>query len=299
METQTTARLGGKPASERGDLTMLMGIVAKHREKRGGLIAILQEIQSRYSYLPEHALRLVAESTGHTLVDVYGVATFYKAFSLKPRGKHLITACLGTACHVRGGASIAGELERVLDLRSGETTEDGLFTLETAACLGACALGPIVVVDGEYHAKVKKSDVKRIVQDVRDGVPEFPTEPDDRMFPLEVACPRCNHTLIDKRNALDSHPSIRVTVSFNRQHGSLRLSSLYGSYTIKADHEIPWDTVVHFFCPHCHAELTSWADCTRCSAPMVSMLVRGGGTVQICSRRGCKEHRLDVGGMSA
>ncbi|MFW5739310.1 MAG: NAD(P)H-dependent oxidoreductase subunit E [Myxococcota bacterium] len=299
MDTQATMSTSDKPASERGDLTMLMGIIAKHREKRGGLIAILQEIQSRYSYLPEHALRLVAESTGHPLVDVYGVATFYRAFSLKPRGKHLITVCLGTACHVRSGVVIARELERVLDIRAGDTTEDGLFTLETAACLGACALGPIVVVDGDYHAKVRKNDVFRIVDDVRQGMSEAPTEFDDRMFPLEVACPRCNHTLIDQRNELDGHPSIRVTVSFNRQHGSLRLSSLYGSYTIKSDHEIPWDTVVHFFCPHCHAELTSWADCTRCSAPMVSMLVRGGGTVQICSRRGCKEHRLDVGGMSA
>jgi NADH:ubiquinone oxidoreductase subunit E len=298
METQQTMSTSDIPASERGDLTMLMGIIAKHREKRGGLIAILQEIQSRYSYLPEHALRYVAEATGHSMVDVYGVATFYRAFSLKPRGKHLVTVCLGTACHVRAGIVIARELERVLDVEPGDTTEDGMFTLETAACLGACALGPIVVVDGDYHSKVKKGDVWHIVQEVREGS-ETPLELDDRMFPLEVACPRCNHTLIDKRNELDGHASIRVTFSFNRTHGSLRLSSLYGSYTIKSDHDIPWDSVVHFFCPHCHAELTSWADCTRCSAPMVSMLVRGGGTVQICSRRGCKEHRLDVGGMSA
>ena len=159
METQPNASPGYKPGAELGDLTMLMGIVAKHREKRGGLIAILQEIQSRYSYLPEHALRLVAENTGHSLTDVYGVATFYRAFSLKPRGKHLVTACLGTACHVRSGAVIAGELERVLEIKAGETTEDGMFTLETAACLGACALGPIVVVDGEYYSKVKKADV--------------------------------------------------------------------------------------------------------------------------------------------
>lgn len=298
MESQPTASPGHTPGAEHGDLTMLLGIIAKHREKRGGLIAILQEIQSRYSYLPEHALRLVAENTGHSLTDVYGVATFYRAFSLKPRGKHLVTACLGTACHVRSGALIAGELERDLKIKAGETTEDGMFTLETAACLGACALGPIVVVDGEYHSKVKKSDVKGIVRDVREVRGDMSTEPDDRLFPLEVACPRCNHTLIDKRNELDGHASIRVTFSFNRKHGSLRLSSLYGSYTIKSEHDIPWDTVVHFFCPHCHAELTSWADCTRCGAPMVSMLVRGGGTVQICSRRGCKEHRLDVGGMS-
>lgn len=299
MDTQPTMHVETEPARERGDLTMLLGIIAKHRHKRGGLIAILQEIQARYSYLPEHALRQVAESTDHSLVDIYGVATFYRAFSLKPRGKHLITVCLGTACHVRSGLTIAREFESRLGIAAGETTSDGVFTLETAACLGACALGPIVVVDGEYHSKVKKGDVKAIIRSARAEVPDIPVQADDRMFPLEVACPRCNHPLLDDRTELDGHPSIRVTYSFNRKHGSLRLSSVYGSYKIAADHEIPWDEIVHFFCPHCHAELTSWADCTRCSAPMVSMLVRGGGTVQICSRRGCKEHRLDVGGMSA
>jgi NADH-quinone oxidoreductase subunit E len=285
------------PASQPGDQTLLKGIVAKHRTERGGLIAILQEVQARYSYLPEHALRLVSEVTHIPLSDIYGVATFYRAFSLKPRGVHLVTVCLGTACHVKAGVLIARELERVLAVRPGETTSDGQFTLETAACLGACALGPIVVVDGNYFSKVRRVDVAGILAKAKTGFASVVTGTDERMFPVETSCPRCNHGLADAGLLLDGHPSIRVTASFGRKHGSLRLSSVYGSFTIQSDYEIPVDAVVNFFCPHCHAELASWADCTRCNAPMVSMLVRGGGMVQICSRRGCKEHRLDVGGM--
>ncbi|MFH1999433.1 MAG: NAD(P)H-dependent oxidoreductase subunit E, partial [Planctomycetota bacterium] len=116
--------------------------------KDSNLISLLEGIQAKYGYLPEDALRNVAKDTGRSLVDIYGVATFYKAFSLKPRGKHLISVCLGTACHVSGGPIIAKEFERQLKIKAGGTTEDREFTLETVACLGACAIGPVAVVDG-------------------------------------------------------------------------------------------------------------------------------------------------------
>ena len=129
-----------------------------------GLISILEKIQAKYSYLPEDALRAVAEKTGRSLVDIYGVATFYRAFSLKPRGKHLVSVCLGTACHVRGGPAIAEEVQRQLDIKAGETTPDNEFTLETVNCLGACALGPVIVVDGHYFPSVKTAMVKDILE---------------------------------------------------------------------------------------------------------------------------------------
>ncbi len=141
-----------------------------------GLIGILGEIQGRYGYLPEMALRAVAETTGRSLVDVYGVATFYRAFSLRPRGKHLISVCLGTACHVRGAPVTLGEFERQLGVRAGETTEDGEFTLETVNCLGACALGPIVVVDGRYFSNVRTPKAREILKRVRAN-PEWAKEP--------------------------------------------------------------------------------------------------------------------------
>jgi NADH-quinone oxidoreductase subunit E len=217
---------------------------------------MLEEIQAKYGYLPPHALEVVAESTGAPLVDVYAVATFYRAFSLKPRGKHLASVCLGTACHVRGGPAVAKECERQLGIAAGETTPDREFTLETVNCLGACALGPVVVVDGHYFPHVNPGKVKDIVAETLAGLDKVEVETDRRIFPLEVNCPRCNHS----------------------------------------EYEVPKDAVVNFFCPHCHAELRGAAACPECGAAMVPMIVRGGGVVQICSRRGCKGHMLDLGG---
>ena len=142
----------------------ILAILATHDKNLGGLIAILEKVQNRYGYLPEKALRIVGDRTGRSLVDIYGVATFYHSFSLKPRGKHIISACQGTACHVRGAPRIVEEFERQLEIQAGETTADREFTLETVNCLGACALGPIVVVDGQYFSNVKTVKVKHILE---------------------------------------------------------------------------------------------------------------------------------------
>lgn len=272
----------------------ILRILEKHNEDRGGLIAVLEEIQAECGYLPEEALRTVAEKTGRSLIDVYGVATFYRSFSLQPRGNHLISVCLGTACHVRGAPMVIEEFERQLGIEAGETTPDEEFTLETVNCLGACALGPVVVIDGHYFSKVRKSKVRQLVDNALKGLDKIEIGQDKRIFPIEVSCPRCNHSLMDGTFPIDGYPSIRVTVSFGRKHGWLRLSSLYGSYNISAEHDIPLHTVVNFFCPHCHAKLIgSWV-CPMCGAPMAPMIVHGGGIVQICSRRGCKSHMLDL-----
>jgi NADH:ubiquinone oxidoreductase subunit E len=268
----------------------------KQVSPHGGLISILEKIQGKYGYLPEDALRAVAEETGRSLVDIYGVATFYKAFSLTPRGKHLISTCLGTACHVRGGPAIAREIQRQLGVRAGETTADREFTFETVNCLGACALGPVVVVDGHYFPKVKPPMVKDILEKVKSGLDKVDIDTDKRVFPLEVSCAHCNHSLMDSRHLIDGHPSIRITISFGQKHGWMAISSLYGSYNVDSKHEIPPDTVVSIFCPYCHTELIGGARCAECNAPMVPMIVRGGGVVQICSRKGCKGHMLDLSG---
>ena len=276
----------------------IIEIVNHHQGERGGIIAILEDIQNKYSYLPPEALKVVSDKTDHSLVDLYGVATFYKSFSLQPRGRHLISVCMGTACHVRSAPAVAEEFERRLNIKAGETTEDREFTLETVNCLGACALGPVMVVDGHYFPQVKSSMVKGILDKARAGLDKIEIETDQRVFPLEVSCARCNHTLMDARSTIDGRPPIRVTVSFGSKHGWLLISSLYGSYEVSSEYEIPADTIVHMFCPHCHAELIGGAKCGECDAPMVPMIVRGGGVVQICSRRGCKGHMLDLGGVT-
>jgi NADH:ubiquinone oxidoreductase subunit E len=145
------------------DLRKVSAIVEKYQGEGGALIAILQDIQTEYNYLPAEALRSVAEKLCIPLISVYGIATFYKAFSLTPRGKHLITVCLGTACHVRGAKRILGEVQKRLGVKRGETTEDKQFTLETVNCLGCCAIGPVMVVDGEYFGQTSSAKVDSIL----------------------------------------------------------------------------------------------------------------------------------------
>jgi NADH-quinone oxidoreductase subunit E len=273
-------------------------ILEKHDRSQDGLISILEDIQRSFGYLPREALQQVADESERNLVDIYGVVTFYKSFSLKPRGKHLISVCMGTACHVRSAPIICEEFERQLNVKSGETTEDGEFTLERVNCLGACALGPIVVADGRYFANVDTAKVKKILREARRGLEKVEIKADDKIFPLEVSCARCNHSLMDSKNIVDGYPAVTVTASFGRNHGRLSLSSLYGSFNVSSEHVIPPATVINLFCPHCHAEINSGTSCTECGAPMVPMIVRGGGMVQICSRHGCQNHMLDLNGIN-
>ena len=271
-------------------------IVERYGVDYGGLIAILEAVQAKHGYLPKDILEAVAEKTGRSLVDIYGIATFFRVFSLEPRGRHLVSVCLGTACHVRGAPKVLQEFERQLGIRAGKTTVDREFTLETVNCLGACALGPIVVIDGHYFSTVSAPKVRGILDRTLEGLDRIEIETDQRIFPVETSCSRCNHSLMDSEHPIDGHPSIRVNVSFGDKHGWLALSSLYGSYNVESEYEIPLDLILHVFCPHCHAELIGAAKCGECGAPMVPMIVRGGGIVQICSRRGCKGHLLDLGG---
>lgn len=145
-------------------LSKTESIITKHEARQEFLIGILQEIQEEYNYLPKDALICVSQKLSVPLIQVYSVATFYKTFSLKPRGKHIINVCLGTACHVRGARRIVDKLQRKLNINIGETTEDKLFTLETVRCVGACALGPVVVIDRELYSQVNTKTVDVILQ---------------------------------------------------------------------------------------------------------------------------------------
>jgi len=144
-------------------------IIKKYNGEKRWLISILLDIQAEYNYLPKDALIMVANHLDMLLVDVYSVATFYKVFSLKPRGKHLINVCLGTACHVRGGSRIAEKIKQELNSEVGETTDDKQFTLETVRCLGCCATGPIVVIDNDYNSQVSLKKIGKILSKYRRG----------------------------------------------------------------------------------------------------------------------------------
>ena len=138
-------------------------IINKYGSDRGQLVSILQDIQAEYRYLPEKALLQVSETMGIPASRVYDVATFFRAFSLKPRGKHIIDVCLGTACHVRGGHRVLESMERCLGVERGQMTEDGKFTLETVNCMGCCAVGPAVKIDGDYYGRMSADKVNDLL----------------------------------------------------------------------------------------------------------------------------------------
>jgi len=134
-------------------------ILKKYDYKKSSLISILQDIQAINRWLPQETLKYISEKMEIPLIDVYSLVTFYKSFSLKPRGKHIVTVCSGTACHVRGGPKVLLEIENQLDIIVDETTPDKNFTLETVRCLGACALGPLMVVDKKYYGQMNPKKV--------------------------------------------------------------------------------------------------------------------------------------------
>jgi NADH:ubiquinone oxidoreductase subunit E len=139
-------------------------IIDSYGGGREWLIMVLQDAQKEFNWLPEPILHRIATRLGLPWAEVYGAASFYKAFSLAPRGRHIVQVCMGTACHVRGAQRILDELERRLQVPAGSTTKDGVFTIETVNCLGACALGPIVAVDGEFHGSMTPGRVPRLLE---------------------------------------------------------------------------------------------------------------------------------------
>jgi NADH-quinone oxidoreductase subunit E len=138
-------------------------IIDRYEGRASSILAILQDIQAKEKYLPKETLEHVGERLRVPINKIYRIATFYRAFSLTPRGLHEIQVCLGTACHVRGGIRIADRLTTELGIRPGETTRDRKFTLETVNCLGVCASGPIMVVDGHYFGKMTSAQVRGIL----------------------------------------------------------------------------------------------------------------------------------------
>jgi NADH-quinone oxidoreductase subunit E len=138
-------------------------ILREYGYQRSRIIQILQDIQVEFNYLPKEVLEYVSQELKMPLSKFYSVATFYAGFSLNPRGEHLCTVCMGTACHVRGAANVLDRIEDRLGTTSGATTSDKLFTLETVNCLGACALAPIVVIDGDYHGQTTVDRVDKLL----------------------------------------------------------------------------------------------------------------------------------------
>ena len=149
------------------DLAPLEGVLARYQGEKGALIPLLQDAQEAYGYLDEKIMRALAKGAGYQLSQVYGVATFYTQFRLEPIGEHLIRVCHGTACHVAGAELITEEISNLLGIKDGQTTQDMKFTLESAMCVGACSLSPIMIVDEDTHGKLKPANVRRVLKKYR------------------------------------------------------------------------------------------------------------------------------------
>jgi len=149
------------------DLSLLDSLIEKYKGKKGNLIPLLQGTQDIYGYLPYDAFIKLSEETGIPLNEMYGVATFYTQFRLNPVGKHIIKVCHGTACHVQDADTITDALQDTLKVEDGETTEDGLFTLESVACLGCCSLAPVMMIDGNTYGKLTGKRAVKIVKELK------------------------------------------------------------------------------------------------------------------------------------
>ncbi len=147
-------------------------ILENKRSQPQQLIEVLQDVQEAFGYISEETMNTVSKELGVPVIEVYRVASFYKAFTLAPRGRHVITVCMGTACHVRGAPRMLDEVRGQLGIEPGQTTPDKMFTLERVNCLGACALGPIVVLDGKYHRNMTPNKLRKLIQSVREAEKE-------------------------------------------------------------------------------------------------------------------------------
>ncbi len=148
-------------------MSYVKDIIKKYNNNKSFIISILQDMQDKAGYLKREDLFELSSELNLPISDIYRIATFFKAFSLTPRGKNIIQICLGTACHVRGGDKVLNEFENKLNIKAGSTTSDGKFTLETVNCLGACALGPVVVVNQKYYGNMNTSKVKDILNEYK------------------------------------------------------------------------------------------------------------------------------------
>lgn len=144
-------------------------IIEEYPQDKRFALAILQDIQRHFNYIPQEAFPEVGEHLGATYADLYAMATFYRALSINPKGQHILKVCDGTACHIKGGTQLQHDITDYLGIEPGQTTEDGMFTLETISCPGCCAMAPVLIIDENYYPKVDAVKLKMLIDEVKGG----------------------------------------------------------------------------------------------------------------------------------
>jgi NADH-quinone oxidoreductase subunit E len=167
VQRNASAAVAPEIAGPAVDLGLLLPLIEKYKTKKGNMIPLLQGTQNLYGFIPEQALNLISEHTGLNTSEMYGVATFYAQFRLMPVGKVIIKVCHGTACHVQNANMISDAIEEALQIKDGETTPDGLFTLESVACLGCCSLAPVMMIGDESFGKLTGKSAVQVIKEIK------------------------------------------------------------------------------------------------------------------------------------
>lgn len=166
MSCSCEKKLESNFSSQSVDLSLLEPVFEKYKIHGGNLITLLQDTQGVYGYLPLEALQAIADKTGNKRAKIYGIATFYSQFRLNPTGKYIILQCQGTACHVNGSKQVSSAICDELGIEPGETSSDGMFTLENVACLGCCSLAPVIMINGEAYGNLTPDSARKIIKDI-------------------------------------------------------------------------------------------------------------------------------------
>lgn len=151
------------------DFSESLELIKKYPAEKRFTLAILQDVQNKYGFVPRETMNYISQYLNLPISDIFSMATFYKALSLKPKGKHIIKVCNGTACHIRGSNILIDELIEILNIKPGETSEDGLFSVEIVNCLGACALAPVMVIDGKYYGSMTKEKTREVLDEYKEA----------------------------------------------------------------------------------------------------------------------------------
>lgn len=149
-------------------IDLIKSICKRHKNEPSPLMLVLSDVQKEYGYIPLEVQEIISEELNIPVSDIYGVVTFYSFFSLKPKGRFVIGVCLGTACYIKGGQNIIDKFGDILKIKPGQTTEDGIFTLDALRCIGACGIAPAISINGKVYPKVKLSDIPNIIKEYRE-----------------------------------------------------------------------------------------------------------------------------------
>ncbi len=256
------------------------------------LLPLLNELQRKYGYLPLKELDRLSEGEHAGLEEILRVVGLHPSLRLLKPGIHRIAVCSGPFCLERGSTAIVNECERLLGIRTGESTWDGRYTLMKQDCFGLCLFAPVFAIDDRCRLCAIPEEVASSIRGIAARAPQ-PSGAATVARSIVARCPHCRSSLMDSSCLIDGFPSILVTGIVGHTQGWIRLSSVYSSYHVESEFPADAGTIMSFYCPVCSEKLAAEIACSDCGAPMVFLAIAEETNVSFCSRRGCRAHHLE------